>query len=96
MTDRLMLEPGVLRSAGTDLRAIAQEFVEADARTHALAEQVGHEELADAVRDFSRGWDDRRARIVEDVAALADACTGIGDGFEDLDGQLAAALRGEE
>jgi uncharacterized protein YukE len=95
MGDRLTIDTAVLREAGASLRLVAAEFDDADAHSDAAAEVVGHQELASAVRDFAHGWDDRRAELVQDIASLAQACEGIGDGFEDLDRQFAAALRGD-
>jgi len=95
MGDRLTVDTAGLREAGAALRLVAAEFDDADAHSDAAAESVGHHELASAVRDFAHGWDDRRAELVQEVAALAQSCEGIGDGFEDLDRQFAAALRGD-
>jgi len=95
MSDRLTIDTDALREAGSMLRTVAAEFDDADAHTDALAEHVGHEELAAAVRDFSHGWDDRRSEMVQDIAALADSCGAVSDAFADLDTQFAAALRGE-
>ena len=94
MGDRLTVDTAGLREAGAALRLVAAEFDDADAHSDAAAESVGHHELASAVRDFAHGWDDRRAELVQEVAALAQSCEGIGDGFEDLDREFAKALLG--
>lgn len=96
MADQLSLNTEELQTAGSNLRVVAQEFDSANANSDAAAEAVGHDGLADAIRDFAHGWDDRRAKMVDGIASLADACTGIGDGFEDLDKQFAAVLKGEQ
>ncbi|RHA37109.1 hypothetical protein [Cellulomonas rhizosphaerae] len=95
MGDRLTVDTDGLREAGSALRAVAAEFDAADANSDAVAEHVGHDELAAAVRDFAHGWDDRRAEMVQDVASLAQSCDGVGGAFEDLDLQFAAVLRGD-
>ena len=95
MSGTLKLDTAALQEAGASLRTVALEFDGANAHSDAAAEAVGHAGLADAVRGFAHGWDDRRAKMVDGIAALAEACTGIGDGFEDLDTQFAAALKGE-
>jgi hypothetical protein len=92
----LKLDTVKLRDAGTSLRAVAQEFQGANATSTDLGPALGHEGLAATVRDFAVSWDDRREKMVGAVAGLAQACTGIGDGFEGLDTQFAAALRGEQ
>ncbi|MBO9554705.1 hypothetical protein [Cellulomonas sp.] len=95
MSDVLKVDTVALRAAGTHLRSVAIEFDGANAKSDAVADAVGHAGLSDAVRGFAHGWDDTRADLVSTIGSLADACTGIGDGFEDLDAQFAAALRGE-
>ncbi len=91
----LNLSTGQLRGAGTDLRAVATEFENANANSRALGEALGHEGLASTVRGFAVSWDDRRASMIESIAALAEACSAIGDTFESLDSEFAAALKGE-
>jgi len=95
MGDRLTVDTAGLREAGAGLRTVAAEFDGANASSDVVADAVGHAELASAIRDFAHGWDDRRAEMVADIASLAEACSGIGDGFEDLDHAFAAALRGD-
>lgn len=89
----LRLSTDQLIDVGTDLRVVAAEFHDADTLSAAIADAVGHPGLAAKVRDFGRGWDDRRAEMLEEIARLADACTGIGESFERLDSEFAAALR---
>ncbi|WP_336922248.1 hypothetical protein [Aquipuribacter sp. SD81] len=84
-----------LRDTG---RALRQAALDLDgARSHSLlaAQRVGQPVLAAAVEELSSSWDDRRARIVEDIAFLADAATTAGDTYEVIDTELAAALRGQ-
>jgi len=95
MACRLRVDTGALCEAGTSLRSVATEFDGANVTSDQVAGAVGHAGLAAAVRCFAHGWDGRRAGMVESMAALADACSGIGDAFAELDSQLAAALRGE-
>ena len=95
MADRLKLDTVALRDAGTSLRVVAQEFNDANANSDGVAGAVGHTELAQCVEDFAHGWDDKRAKVVESVAGLAESCVGIGDGFEGLDRDFASALKGQ-
>ena len=95
MADRLKLDTVALRDAGTSLRVVAQEFNDANANSDGVADAVGHAGLASCVRDFAHGWDDRRAKLVDSVASLAESCTGVSDGFEGLDRDFAAALKGQ-
>jgi hypothetical protein len=96
MADRLTIDTAALREAGTSLRAVATEFDRANANSDRVAEAVGHPGLKEALHDFAHGWDDTREDMVGTIAGLADACTGIGEGFEQLDSEFAAALLGEK
>lgn len=91
----LRLSTDDLTAAGADLRVVARELRDAGATSDAIADAVGHAGLAARVRDFAAGWDGHRAEMLEEVARLADACTGIGESFERLDTEFAASLRGE-
>ncbi|UZN03043.1 hypothetical protein [Cellulomonas sp. S1-8] len=91
----LRLDTDALISAGADLRLVARELDHATTRSDVVADAVGHDGLAAKVRDFAQGWDGRRAEMLEEIARLADACTGIGENFERLDTEFAAALRGD-
>lgn len=95
MTD-LKLDTNQLQEAGRTLRTVASEFHDANAHSDAVADAVGHGDLHDAIHDFAHGWDDTRADMVDAIAGLADSCSGIGDGFEKLDNDFAAALRGDK
>ena len=95
MADRLKLDTVALRDAGANLRVVAQEFNDANANSDDVASAVGHPGLESRIEQFAHGWDDKRGKVVDMVASLADACTGIGEGFEGLDRDFAAALKGQ-
>lgn len=94
--DTLRVDTALLCVAGTQLRTVATEFHQANANSDDAAEAVGHHGLADAVRCFAHNWDDRRAKIVEKIGTLAKAATGVGEAFEKLDNEFAAALQGDK
>ena len=96
MSGQLKLDTAALRDAGSGLRMVAQEFDGANAATTDLGPALGHERLAAKVRDFAYSWDDKREKMVGSIASLAEACTGVGEGFEGLDADFAGALRGEQ
>ena len=95
MGDRLRVNTTELIEAGHGLRRVAVEFHGADAHSRDVAANVGHHGLAGCVEDFATGWNDRRAKMVKEIEGLAEACTGIGEGFERLDSEFAKALKGE-
>lgn len=93
--DTLRVDTALLRTAGTQLRTVADEFQQANANSDDAAEVVGHRGLAEAVRSFAHNWDDRRAKMVEKIGTLAKSATMVGEAFEELDKEFAAALRAD-
>ncbi|MGY4644826.1 hypothetical protein [Cellulomonas sp. URHB0016] len=95
MSDELKVDTTALREAGTLLRSITQELHTAGAHADRVADLVGHPGLAQCMQDFASSWDGRRARLVDEIGALATACGDISDQFEAIDTQFASALAGE-
>jgi hypothetical protein len=96
MGDQLRIDTDVLIDAGRALRVVAEEFAAANHRSDEVAAAIGHHALAGAVRAFAHDWDHRRTKMLEEIAELAAATHGVGQGFADLDRKLGAALRGEQ
>ncbi|MGH3831273.1 MAG: hypothetical protein ACRDRS_12645 [Pseudonocardiaceae bacterium] len=92
----LRVDTALLRVAGSQLRVVATEFQQANANSDDAADAIGHRGLADAVRSFAHNWDNRRAKMVEKIGTLAKSATGVGEAFDELDQQFAAALRGQK
>lgn len=63
-------------------------------RSDQIADAVGHDGLADAVRSFAHAWDDTRSDMTESIKGLGEATTSIADVFEQADQELAAAMDG--
>lgn len=92
----LEVDTAVLIDAGSSLRVVAAEFEHADNNSESAADAVGHNDLADRVREFADNWDIRRGEMMQKIATLAEAASQAGESFEQLDRDLAAALRGEK
>lgn len=92
--DHVELDLARLEEAGRQLTTVKHELEGADARSEALAESVGHDGLAGALKDFADKWDDTRESMVADIGMLAEAATGISQAFTQLDAEYAAALEG--
>lgn len=90
----LNIDTGRVRSVGTGLSRIAREFENANVRSDRVADAVGHDGLADAVRSFAHSWDDTRADMTESIKGLSEATIAVADIFEQADGELAAAMKG--
>lgn len=95
MSDRLSISTDELRATGTLVRQVAADLDDANARSSRAADHVGHAGLAACLEEFATGWETKRASLVEDIARLADACSAVGETFEEIDSALAAGLRGE-
>lgn len=92
MTDQLVVDVDLLLETGNDLTAIVNEFDGADSYANRVADDVGDDTLADAVRDFSNEWKGRREKMKESIANLAELTTAVGTQFQDVDKQLATSL----
>lgn len=88
----LMLDLAAVTDLGSTLTTVADEFENANTRSDHIAAATGDDVLAEAVRSFARGWDDRRAKMTADVRALSDAATTVAKAFADVDTDLARAV----
>jgi hypothetical protein len=88
----LRLDLAAVTDLGAALTTVAGEFENADSHSEGIADAVGHEGLADAVRSFADNWDDKRGKMTENLRLLADAATTVAQTFTDVDGELAAAI----
>ncbi|MFT4214683.1 MAG: hypothetical protein QM622_07905 [Microbacterium sp.] len=88
----LKIDTQRVRSVAAGLSRIATEFRGANVHSDNIAEAVGHDALAEAVRSFAHAWDDTRADMTESVTGLSEATTAIADIFEQADAELAAAM----
>lgn len=88
----LVLDTDQLRQLGADLRLVAEEFTHANNRSDDVADDVGHDDLADAIREFAHNWDDKREKMVADIGTLAEAAIATGEVFEQLETDLVASL----
>ena len=92
MGDRLVVNVTLLTDTGDQLTSIVNEFEGADAYAESVADAVGDDKLAGAVRDFSSKWKGRREKMRESIANLAELTTAVGDQFKDADTTLGKSL----
>lgn len=84
----LDLTPSDYVELGIELNAIAKEFTNANSRSDAVADAVGHSRLHDAVRDFAHKWDDTREKMTGDISTLGEHSKAVGDAFTKTDSDL--------
>ena len=92
----LKIDTTVLVEAGSNLRVVADEFQHADARSDIIADACADRELASLVREFADNWDDKRKKMLGQIAALADAAQQSGEAFEQLEDEFVASLTGKD
>lgn len=96
MVTKLSIDTKDLIALGHDLRIVATEFDGAETNADTIAAAAGHEAAASKIRDFANNWDGRRKKMLEAIASLSDATLQVGEGFEQLDTDLGASLRGDK
>lgn len=91
MTD-LSVDLAVLESARTSMRALTDEFRAIEDRHDADARAYGHDEVRDAMHEFTHNWHHHREQLVEKMDEGAEKITGTIDAFRDADQKLADEL----
>lgn len=91
---RMQVEVDAVATLGADLKSVAAEFESANTNSDSIAAAVGHQGLAEVVRDFAHGWDDKRGKMVKAMNALGDAATQVAQTWKDFDQQGADTLNG--
>lgn len=95
MGDQLVVDIDLLLDTGDQLTSIVNEFEGADAYAANVADAVGDDTLAGAIRDFSTKWKNRREEMRESIANLAELTKATGEQFRDVDNQLGSSLEGD-
>lgn len=83
-----------LRSLFTTLGEVKAAF-EAGGDGTDDADACGHAGLVRRVRSFSTQWNDTRRQLAEAIGDLGTTALGIADGFDGVEGELAASLGGD-
>jgi hypothetical protein len=91
--DRFVVNTSDLMDSADALEIIDSEFKNADDNSSKLADVVGHDGLADAIRDFSNRWEHHRNDMVSKIEELQkimkDGATQIADADTHLARQAA-------
>lgn len=91
----LIIKADVMDGMRSDLARLQREFENANENSDAVAEAVGHDWLAERVRNFAHNWDNRRKDLVEQLQTVQDNMKEIQDAFEEIDVEFANGLNGE-
>ncbi|GAB2982135.1 hypothetical protein GCM10023080_055420 [Streptomyces pseudoechinosporeus] len=90
---RLDLE--VIRSMGTGLNNVKKAF-DGIGKLGKYEEDFGNGDLADKFGDFADNWEISRKKLTEEVDTLAKIAKAAAQAYEDIDHQLAEAIRGAQ
>ncbi|WP_165984755.1 hypothetical protein [Streptomyces sp. YIM 98790] len=82
-----------VRDLGLGLEIVAGELEASEDIAEDYAEQVSHDDLADALEEFASNWSDKRTELVESIRAVAWMAELAGDTFQGLDRDLADAVQ---
>ncbi|MEU6608150.1 hypothetical protein ACQEV4_06370 [Streptomyces shenzhenensis] len=59
-------------------------------------DDFGHDDLADKFKDFATNWDISREKLTGEIEALAEIAKAAAKAYEEIDHQLAEAIRGAQ
>ncbi|MFE1440897.1 hypothetical protein [Streptomyces sp. NPDC058739] len=79
---------------GNGLGRIKRAFDDLDKLHGGCADDIGHSGLAGKLEDFAGNWEISRKKLTEDVEALSKLAKDAAKVYEDVDHQLAEAIRG--
>ncbi|MGY5116081.1 hypothetical protein ACWC2H_09485 [Streptomyces sp. 900105755] len=99
MGDRTRIDDlDVLKSVSTGIEKIIEELQGLDDKSKYgwSREVVGHEELTDRLDDFAENWDYKRAKLEGELAKLAAITKAAAQAYEQMDTDLANAVRKQE
>ncbi|MFK0109180.1 hypothetical protein [Streptomyces sp. NPDC091217] len=86
-----------IKESARSLSRIHKEFAGNANPAHGLGVSVfGEKGLVDVFDDFGDNWRVHRGRLTEELEKLSEILTAAAKGYEDIDHQLAEALRGTD
>ncbi len=91
----LVVGTDLVEESASNLDIVAREFDDADRYAQAVADAVGDETLAEAINAFAEDWKERRGKMQENIANLAELTGAVASEFRGIDGDLAASLEEE-
>jgi hypothetical protein len=92
--DHTRADLDVIKEMGTGLTNIKKAFDGLDKLSGKYGDDLGHGDLADKLADFADNWEISREKLTKEVEALAGIAKGAAKAYEEIDHQLAEAIRG--
>jgi hypothetical protein len=87
------LDLDVIKGMGTGLSNIKKAFDGLEKLSDKYEDDFGNGDLADKFSDFAGNWEISREKLTGEVDALAKIAKAAAEAYEDIDHQLAEAIR---
>lgn len=92
MADRIIVNTDDLRDSAKALKLIDSEFTNADDNADEFSQVVGHDGLADKIKDFSTRWEKHRNDMLTNIEALQKILNDGADKIDETDRDMAKSL----
>ncbi|MET8447725.1 hypothetical protein [Streptomyces sp. NPDC005209] len=94
--DHTRADLDAIREMGVGLSNVKKAFEGLDKLSGKYGEGFGHGGLADKFEDFASNWDISRKKLTGEVETLAKIAKEAAKVYDDIDHQLAEAIRGTQ
>ncbi|MEW2162899.1 hypothetical protein AB0912_07850 [Streptomyces sp. NPDC007084] len=95
-SDHTRLDLDVIREMGTGLGKVKKAFDGLDKLGDQYEGDFGNTALADKFADFAENWEISREKLTGEIDTLAQIAKAAAKAYEDVDHQLAEAIRGAQ
>lgn len=92
MGDRLLVDLDALRETANELKTLAKDFRNASKTAADAMGAVGHDQVADALDEFTSNWRRHRDALVSSLDAVAQMARDSRATYVEADEELAAEL----
>jgi hypothetical protein len=92
-SDHTRLDLDVIKGMGTGLAHVKKAFDGLDKLKNKYTDDFGESRLADKFADFAGNWELSREKLTKEIDALAQIAKAAAQAYEDIDHQLADAIR---
>jgi hypothetical protein len=90
------LDLDVIKGMGTGLGNVKKAFDGLDKLSKKYDDDFGNGDLADKFGDFASNWEISREKLTGEIDALAQIAKAAAKAYEEIDHQLAEAIRGAQ
>ncbi|MEV0218473.1 hypothetical protein [Streptomyces sp. NPDC050704] len=95
-SDHTRLDLDVIKGMGTGLSNVKKAFDGLDKLTQKYGDDFGHSDLAEKFEDFADNWEIKREELTAEIETLAKIAKAAAKAYEEIDHQLAEAIRGAQ